>query len=75
MQTPAFAAWEAINMTTEQSAIARATMGLSDHAMTGAWRVIIARTPEKERAWYYHAADHKDHARALKEQALRWLMS
>ena len=31
--------------TAEQAAVARAPIGVSDEAMTGAWRVIIARVP------------------------------
>ena len=31
--------------TAEQAAVARAPIGVSDEAMTGAWRVIIGRVP------------------------------
>jgi hypothetical protein len=60
-------------MTAEQAAIARAGLGVSDHAMTGAWRVIIARKPEHARTWYYHAGDHSRQILALQNAAARWI--
>ena len=59
-------------MTAEQAAISRAPLGVSDQPMTGAWRVIIARKPEKARTWYYHAGDHARHIAALADAANAW---
>lgn len=56
----------------EQSAAARAPIGVSDQAMTGDWRVIIARVPERYVAYYYHVNDDARITRALKLQADRW---
>ena len=41
----------------EQSAVGRAPLGISDEAMTGAWRVIITRVPDRYVAYYYHEND------------------
>lgn len=59
----------------EQSAIAAAKDGVSDHAMTGAWRVIIARKGERARTWYYHNHDAHLHKAALRQQADEWFYS
>lgn len=41
----------------EQSAVDRAPLGVSDEAMTGAWRVIIARVPmADEKYWMYQSS-------------------
>ena len=54
----------------EQSAIKRAPEnGASDHAMTGNWRVIIARKGEKARTWYYNANDPDCFKTALRRVA------
>ena len=54
--------------TTEQEAVARAPIGVSDEAMTGAWRVIIARVPDRYIAYYYHENDDARLKAALKPQ-------
>ena len=59
--------------TAEQSAVARAPIGVSDEAMTGAWRVIIARVPDRYVAYYYHENDDARLRVALKLQAERWI--
>jgi hypothetical protein len=61
--------------TAEHSAVARAPLGISDEAMTGAWRVIIARVPDHYVAYYYHENDDKRLRAALKLQAERWIAS
>jgi hypothetical protein len=58
--------------TAEQAKIAAAPDGVSDHAMTGAWRVIIARKGEQAQTWYYHSADDHRHKAALRQQADEW---
>jgi hypothetical protein len=47
-------------------------MGVSDEAMTGAWRVIIARVPDRYVAYYYHQNDDARLKAALTAQAERW---
>ena len=59
----------------EQAAVARAPLGVSDEAMTGAWRVIIARAPERYVAYYYHENDDAHLKMALRDQAERWIAS
>ena len=61
--------------TAEQSAVARAPIGVSDEAMTGAWRVIIARVPDRYVTYYYHENDDARLRVALKLQAERWVAS
>jgi len=61
--------------TAEQSAVARALIGVSDQAMTGAWRVIIGRVPDRYVAYYYHENDDARHKVALRLQAERWVAS
>ncbi len=61
--------------TAEQAAVARAPIGVSDEAMTGAWRVIIARVPDRYVAYYYHNNDDARLKPALKLQAIRWVES
>ena len=61
--------------TAEQSAVARAPIGVSDEAMTGAWRVIIARVPDLCVTYYYHENDDARLRVALKLQAERWVAS
>ena len=61
--------------TAEQSAVARAPIGISDQAMTGAWRVIIARLPDRYVAYYYHENDDARLKAALNLQAERWIAS
>ena len=61
--------------TAEKSAVARAPIGVSDEAMTGAWRVIIARVPDHYVAYYYHENDDARLRVALKLQAERWVAS
>ena len=62
--------------TAEQAAVARAPIGVSDEAMTGAWRVIIARVPDdRYMAYYYHENDDARLKAALKLQAERWIAS
>ena len=60
--------------TAEQSAVARAPIGVSDEALTGGWRVIIARVPDRYVACYYHEDDARLRV-ALKLQAERWVAS
>jgi hypothetical protein len=61
--------------TAERAGVARAPLGISDEAMTGAWRVIIARVPDHYVAYYYHENDDKRLRAALKLQAERWIAS
>jgi len=61
--------------TAEQAAVARAPIGVSDEAMTGAWRVIIARVPDRYMAYYYHENDDARLRVALKLQADRYVAS
>jgi len=61
--------------TAEQSAVARAPIGVSDEAMTGAWRVIIARVPDRYATYYYHENDDARLKVALRVQAERWIAS
>ena len=61
--------------TAERLAVARAPIGVSDEAMTGAWRVIIARVPDRYVAYYYHENDDARVRVALKLQAERWVAS
>jgi hypothetical protein len=42
--------------------------------MTGAWRVIIARVPDRYVAYYYHENDDARLRVALKAQAERWVV-
>lgn len=58
----------------EAATVARAPEGVSDHAMTGAWRVIIARTKDGPyRAWYYHENDDKRWVEMLQRHAEWWV--
>ena len=59
----------------ERSAVARAPIGVSDEAMTGAWRIIIARAPNRYVTYYYHENDDARLKAALKLQAERWIAS
>ena len=67
----------------EQAAVARSPIGVSDEAMTGAWRVIIARVPgviiarvpDRYVTYYYHENDDARLKAALKLQAERWVAS
>jgi hypothetical protein len=61
--------------TAEQAAVARAPVGVSDEAMTGSWRVIIARVPDRYMTYYYHENDDARLRVALKHQAERWVAS
>jgi len=61
--------------TAEQAAVIRAPLGVSDEAMTGAWRVIIGRVPDCYVAYYYHENDDVRLKVALKLQAERWVAS
>ena len=61
--------------TAEQAAVARAPIGVSDEAMTGAWRVIIGRVPDRYVAYYYHENDDVRWKVALRAQAERWVTS
>ena len=56
----------------EAAAVERAEMGVSEQSMTGAWRVIIARTPQRYVAYYFHQNDDPRLKRALLTQAQRW---
>ena len=62
-----------IFVSAERGAAMRAQLGVSDQAMTGAWRVIIARAPDRYRAWYYHENDDPRLKTALQVIAERWL--
>lgn len=59
----------------EQAAVARSPIGVSDEAMTGAWRVIIARVPDRYVTYYYHENDDARLRAALQLQAERWVAS
>jgi hypothetical protein len=59
----------------EKSAVARSPLGVSDQAMTGPWRVIIARVPDRYVAYYYHEGDDQRLKKALSLQAERWLLA
>ena len=61
--------------TAEQAAIERAPWGVSDQAMTGAWRVIIGRVPDRYVTYYYHENDDARLKSALRLQAQRWVSS
>jgi len=61
--------------TAEQAAVALAPIGVSDEAMTGAWRVIIARVPDRYVTYYYHENDDARLRLALRAQAERWVAS
>lgn len=56
----------------EAAAVERAEMGVSEHPMSGAWRVIIARTPQRYVAYYFHENDDPRLKRSLLAQAHRW---
>ena len=62
-------------ITAEESAVALAPIGVSDNAMTGAWRVIIARVPDRYVAYYCHEGDDARLKAALRLSAERWLAS
>lgn len=51
----------------------RAPDGISTHAMTGAWCVIVARNGERARTWYHHNEDDRRLVDALHRQADAWL--
>ena len=59
----------------EQAAVARSPIGVSDEAMMGGWRVIIARVPDRYVAYYYHENDDARLRAALQLQAERWVAS
>jgi hypothetical protein len=61
--------------TAEQLAVAQAPIGISDEAMTGGWRVIVARVPDRYVAYYYHKNDDPRLRVALKLQAEQWMAS
>ena len=48
---------------------------LASEAMTGAWRVIIARVPGRYVTYYYHENDDARLRLALRAQAERWVAS
>ena len=62
-------------LTAEQAAVARAPIGVSDEAMMGAWRVIIARVHDRYVTYYYHENDDARLKAALRLQAERWVAS
>jgi len=51
----------------------RAPLGVSEHAMTGAWRVIVARTHSAARTYYFHENDDSRIAAALRTAAERFV--
>lgn len=57
----------------EAAAVDRAEEGISEHAMTGGWRVLIARKAGRYERWYFHANDDTRLKEALRRQAWRWL--
>jgi hypothetical protein len=61
--------------TAEEAAVARAPMGVSDAAMTGAWRVIIGRVPGRYVTYYYNENDDARLRVALKLRVERWMAS
>ncbi len=58
--------------TAEESAVERAEMGVNEYSMTGAWRVIVARTFERHATYYFNENDHPRLKKALMAQAQRW---
>lgn len=64
------------NTPAERAAIARVAAGVHGVEMTGAWRVIIARTASGHaRTWYYHQNDDARLPEYLRRQAREWLDS
>ena len=57
----------------ERAGVARSPIGVSDEAMTGAWRVIIARVPGRYVAYYYHENDDARFKVALRAEAELWI--
>jgi hypothetical protein len=61
-------------MTLEQVKLNISPAGISEHEMTGAWRVIIARRDNGQvRTWYFHANDAPAWRDALHTAATRWM--
>lgn len=48
--------------------------GISDHNMSGGWRVIVAKHGEHIANWYYHTGDSPRIKIALRYEAERRLM-
>lgn len=45
--------------TEEQSVRAKASDGVTEHDLSGGWRVIVARCGERIATWYHHRDDDK----------------
>lgn len=60
-------------MSAEAIAISKSAPGISEHAMTGPWRVIVARKGERSNTWYFHENDHEHLKAALRKNAWDWL--
>jgi hypothetical protein len=56
----------------EASVVEKSEFGVTDRAMSGAWRVIIARAPDRYVAFYYNENDDLRHKTALLANAERW---
>ena len=57
----------------EASVIARSEDGVRVHAMTGNWRVIVAKRGERHASWYFNVLDDPRIAEALMLDAYRRL--
>lgn len=58
----------------EDVVIARATPNaVTEHDMTGSWRVIVARYAGASRTWYYHTNDDPRFPAVLRRNAHDWL--
>lgn len=59
-------------MSLEDSIIARAPVGVSEHDAPGPWRVIVARTANASRAWYHGRNDDPRYVDVLRRAAGEW---
>lgn len=60
-------------MSADEAVKVRAPLGVSEHAMTGAWRVIVARRPDQARSFYYDCNDDPRLLNALRWVAQEWI--
>lgn len=56
----------------EASIVARAPIGVSEHDAPGAWRVIVARTATRSRAWYHGRNDDPRYVEITHRAAREW---
>lgn len=61
--------------TYEQELIAMAPQGLTEHALSGAWRLLIARHGEKVRTRIFHLGEPLETIEALRRNMHSWLAS